>query len=420
MRLSETKCRNATLKDKIYKLSDGRGLYLVMPKRGNKRWEFRYQFAQKAKTISLGLYPDVSLEKARQKREEARKLRNEGIDPSQQRKIEKLQNAENNRNTFEAIATSWYDSRKNDWSENYQVNALRMLKKVYPYIGNKPIRDIIPNDLLKGILEIESKGHVATAKKTLQYVNRVYKFAIRRGYLQFNIADVLHEDLTASKTKHRPAMIEPEEVGQLMLDIDSCKDRAAIQIYQSLRLLAFTFVRPCEARNAQWFEINWEEKQWKINAQKTKMGKKEENRDDHIVPLSRQALEILHEMYDTFSKGVDFKGDEYIFPSTIDFTKPLSKSTMNGILHNLGYKGQHCTHGFRAMARTLLDERLGFRIDWIEHQLAHKVKDALGRAYNRTKHLSERREMMQAYADYLDKLKAEAEAKTKEAEESNG
>ena len=242
------------------------------------------------------------------------------------------------------------------------------------------------------------------------------------------MADVLDEDFTTPKTKHQPALKEPEEVGQMMLDIDSYKNKGETQAYQALRFLALTFVRTGEVCHAQWFEINWEKKQWTINVEKMKMGKKEKNqnlqdeRDDHIVPLSRQAMTILHQMYDEFSEGIDFKGDEYIFPSTRKLGKSISKNTMNKILHRLGYKGRHCTHGFRATARTLLDEQLGFRIDWIEHQLAHRVKDANGRAYNRTTHLEGRREMMQDYADYLDRLKAEAtaEAKAKAIEVSKG
>ena len=415
MKLTETKCQKATRKEKLYRLPDGRGLYLVVTERGNKRWEYRYSFMKKAKTISMGLYPEVSLEEAREKREDARKLLSKDIDPSQVRQKIKQQKVEDNKNTFESVVTDFLNSKKNDWSESHHVSILRILKKFYPYIGDKPIKKIISTDILKGLSEIESEGKFPTAKKALQYTKRVLNFAIRRGLLKYNVADSLHEDLTTSRTKHYPALIEPEEVGKLMLDIDSYK-RGRIQVYLALRFLALTFVRSCEVRHAQWFEINWKKKQWTINVEKTKMGKKEkkqnskDKRDDHIVPLSRQALEILHEMHDTFSKGVAFKGDEYIFPGTRNSRKPISISIMNKVLKRLGYKNRHCTHGFRVTARTLLDEERDFRIDWIEHQLAHRVIDANGRAYNRTTHLKGRRGMMQDYADYLDKLKAEAEA----------
>ena len=416
MKLTETKCQKAPRKEKFYRLADGRGLYLVVPVKGNKRWEFRYAFMDKAKTISMGLYPDVSLDEAREKREEARKLLAKGIDPSQERQRLKAQKGVDNENTFEAVARRWFDGKKNDWGEKHQAGVMHFLGKLYPYIGDKPMREINSEDILEGLLEIQSKGQHVTAKKTLRYAKKVFKFAKRRHFVRVNEAEDLDEDLTTPRTRNQPALIEQEEVGRLMLDIDSYKDTGEIQVYQALRFLALTFVRTGEVRHAQWFEINWEKKQWKIQVEKTKMGKKEkgknvqDKRDDHIVPLSNQAMEILHEMHDTFSKGVDFKGNEYIFPGTRNSRKPLSDNTMNAALYRLGYKEKHCTHGFRATARTLLDEQLGFRVDWIEHQLAHRVIDANGRAYNRTTHLEGRRGMMQDYADYLDKLKAGAEA----------
>lgn len=360
----------------------------------------------------MGVYPEVSLEEARDKREDARKLLSKNIDPSAQRKKEKSQKLEDSANTFESVATDWFNTRKNDWCRIHQASVLRMLQKLYPYIGDKPIKEIVPDDLLEGLLEIQSKDQHLTAKRTLQYANRVYKFAIRRQILKYNIADVLHEDLAKVVITHHPALTKPDEVGQLLLDIESYKDKGGIEVYQATRLLPFTLVRPDELCQAQWFEINWREKQWAINVQKTKMGKQEKNknshqgRDDHIVPLSRPALQILGEMYKLTFKGED----SYIFPSRLNSRKPIARSSMNKVLVTLGYQGRHCSHGWRATARTLLDEQLGFRIDCIEHQLAHKVRDPLGRAYNRTKHLPYRHAMVEKYADYLNKLKAEAAA----------
>ena len=412
MKLTETKCLKASQREKLYRLPDGRGLYLVMPPKGNKRWEFRYPFMGKAKTISMGGYPEVSLEEARVKREDARKLLSQDIDPSAERKKEKLQRIKDSENTFETVATAWFDGRKDDWSEAHQANTLRALQKLYPHIGHKPFKELTSEDLLKALLDIESKGQYATAKKALQHINKVYKFACRRGIVKYSIADGLHEDLKAPRTEHNPALTKPEEVGQLMLDIESYKDIGGIEVYQAMRLLPLTFVRPSELCQAQWFEINWKEKQWTISAEKMKMGKKEKNqnlrdeRHDHIIPLSRHALQILSEM-----RELTFKGrDSYIFPSRGNSGTPLTRGSLNKALAKLGYKNQHCSHGWRVTARTLLDEQLGFRIDWIEHQLAHKVKDPLGRAYNRTKHLKERRVMMEEYANYLNKLKEDAAA----------
>ncbi|MCY4039491.1 MAG: integrase arm-type DNA-binding domain-containing protein [Hyphomicrobiales bacterium] len=399
MRLTETKCRKAAQQTKIYRLSDGRGLYLVVPATGNKRWNFRYQFMESPKTVSFGRYPEVSLEKAREKREEARKLLAGGIDPSEQRKEEKLQKIESHRNTFEVVAEQWFNTRKAEWTEKYQKNISDTLRKyLYPYIGERPIRQITPNELLEALRKTESKGHHATVKKTLQFASRIFKFGIRMRLVEYDITPSLQEDLITLPAKHRPAIIKPDELGKLLLAIDTYKDRGELQVSHALCLLPFVFTRPKELVRGEWKEINWEKSRWDIPGEKMK------KREDHVVPLSRQSLKILQDVHEHTGKY------RYIFPSNKDPKRPMADGTISRPLVKLGYKGKHCPHGFRATARTLLDEEFGFSLDWIEQQLAHTVRDPLGRAYNRATHLENRREMMQKWADYLDGLKAKAEA----------
>ena len=406
MRLTELACRRARKGEKPYKLSDGKGLYLLMPPRGTKgtgRWIFRYSFFGKEKSISFGLYPDISLSEAREKREATRKMVAGGTDPSYQRKVNKLQKTEDRENTFKVVAEEWLSSHKNNWTENYQKSVNHKLQNcLYPYIGGEPIRQISSHDLLEALRRTESKGFHATTKRSLQLAGRIFKFAVRMKLTEYDITSGMREDLVTSPTEHRSAITEPADVGKLLLAIDAYKEKGGSLASLALSLLPLVFTRPKELITGEWKEINFEKSLWYIPAKKMKM------RQDHIVPLSRQALKILHEIREQAVTS------PYILPNSLDSERPMSDSTITQLLRNFGYKGKHCPHGFRATARTLLDEQLGFRVDWIEHQLAHTVKDPLGRAYNRTKFLKERQEMMQEYAEYLDKLKAKAatEAKT--------
>ena len=401
--LTELACNRAPRKNKTYRVSDGNWLYLEVPPTGSKRWIIRYQVdgidKKRDKSLSLGRYPRVSLKEARKLRDHQQELHENGIDPSEQRKVDKERKKENIRNTFESVADAWLNTRKNEWTEQYHKQISSIIRRnLHTYIGEKPVRKITPDDLLEALRKTESKGHHATVKIARQCASKIFRFAIRKGIADTDIADILREDIATPKTKHHPAIVEPKEVGDFMLQIDGYRDRGTPQVAQALRLLALTFVRSTELIQAKWQEIYWEENLWKIEAKKMKMN------EDHIVPLSRQAMEILRDMRKLSNYG-------YIFSCTKNPQKPIGGRSMNYALLALGYEGEMTPHGFRAMARTLLDEQLGFRIDWIEQQLAHTVKDPLGRAYNRTKHLKERREMMQKYADYLDDLKAEASAR---------
>ncbi|MCY4054093.1 MAG: integrase arm-type DNA-binding domain-containing protein [Hyphomicrobiales bacterium] len=398
MKLTDSAVRNAKPGSKTYRLPDGRGLYLVVPTTGNKRWLFRYRFAGKENAISFRLYPEVSLKDARRQREEARELLIKGIDPNEQRKIDKFQKAESDQNTFEIVSKAWFNSQKNKWTKGYQVKVVRMLeRKLHPWIGNLPIRKITPPILLKVLRKTESEGKFTTAHTMKQIAGQVFRFAVATGQAERDITFDLRGALTTAQKKHMAAIIDPKEVGRLMLAIDGYE--GSPEVCCALRLAPHVFARPGELRKAEWSEIDFDKSLWCIDAEKMKM------RNDHIVPLSRQSLAILREI------RLITGNYRYVFPSARSTTRPMSENAVLVALRTMGYTKDKMTgHGFRAMARTLIDEELGYRPDWIEQQLAHVVKDPLGRAYNRTKHLKERVKMMQKWSNYLDDLKAKAAA----------
>ena len=416
MKLTELVCRQAPQKEKLYRMSDGDWLYLEVPPKGNKRWIIRYRFNGKDNCLALGRYPRVNLKEARELRDRQQEIHAKGISPGQRRKIEKVENISN---TFESIADEWFKIRENEWTDTYKKIVLRTLRiHLHPYIGQKAIKQITPNDLLKMLSKPESKGHHITAARALHYVSKIFKFGIRRGFVEYDISAGLKEDLVTPKRKHMPSITDPKKVGRLLRDIDTY--RGGPTVCAALRLLPLTFVRPSEMSGGEWQEINWEEKTWSIEARKMKM------RKDHIVPLSNQALKILLDIHprlhdvnlqvDDIRNGWDeilqkwhlqqTENQKYIFPNTRHPGKPMSSNSTNGALVKLGYKNRHCSHGFRSTARTLLDEELEFNPSWIEMQLAHRVRGPLGDTYNRAKYLKQRKQMMRAWADYLDDLKA--------------
>ena len=401
MKLTDTAVRNAKPDSlKIRRLYDGRGLYLEISPKGKKGWRFKYRFANREKRISFGIYPDVKLKYAREQKDKARELLARGIDPSEQRKISKLEGIESNRNTFEAVAKAWFDTRKINWSEKHQEKVLYILeKKLYPWIGALPIKRITPLKLLVALRHTESQGKYETAMTAKQVAGQVFRFGIATGKVERDITPDLRDALTTPRVKHRAAITEPKEVGKFLLAIDAYESFLIVKY--ALRLAPLTFVRPGELRHAEWTEIDWEEKLWRIGGAKMKTG------IDHIVPLSKQSLKILRDIH---SITGNFR---YVFPNARapNGDRPMSENAILAAIRTLGYTKDKMTgHGFRAMARTLLDEQLGCSVDLIEHQLAHAVRDPLGRAYNRTTHLEGRRKMMQRWADYLDKLRKEAEA----------
>lgn len=400
MALTDVKVRNAKPTEKQFKLFDGDGLFLlVMPPgkktpNGSKCWRFKYRFAGKEKLLALGTYPEVSLSDARDKRTEARRQIAAGIDPGEARKARKVANAEKAANTFEVVAREWYGKNEPVWSPTHAVMVISRLEKdVFPAIGNRPVSEIKAPDVLKMLQNIEARGVIETAYRIKIVCGQVFRYATATGRAEGDPTAALKGALSKRRVKHHASITDPKEAAVLLRAIDGYQGGFVVR--QALRLAPLVFVRPGELRKAEWAEIDLGNAEWNIPAEKMKM------KQPHLVPLSKQAVEILRELQPVTGSG------KYLFPGRA--SKPMSENGINAALRYLGYDKDTMTgHGFRAMARTILDEVLQVRIDFIEHQLAHAVKDPNGRAYNRTSHLAERRKMMQTWADYLDELKSGA------------
>lgn len=397
MSLSNTAIRNAKSGEKIRKLFDGGGLYLEVTPRGGKRWRLKYRFEGKEKRLSLGVYPDVTLKDARTRRDEARKLLVNGVDPSEHRKAEKAARADEAANSFEALAREWFAKRTSCWSTSHADRVISRLEgDVFPWIGCRPITRITAPQLLETVRRVEQRGALETAYRVLSYCSQVFRYAIATGRATHNPSGDLRGALPPVKGKHFASVTEPGEAGKLLRTLDGYQGTFPVRC--ALRLAPLVFVRPGELRQAQWEDIDLDNAEWRYVVTKTQT--------QHIVPLSRQALDILRELQPLTGHG------RYVFPSARrpKGDRPMSENAVLAAMRTLGIgKEVMSGHGFRAMARTILDEVLKFRPDYIEHQLAHSVRDPNGRAYNRTAHLPERRKMMQVWADYLDELRASGE-----------
>ena len=378
------------------KHSDGGGMYLHV-KEGGKYWRMNYRFAEKQKTLALGVYPDVPLADARKARDKARKLLAKGIDPSTAKREEKQATAAAAANTFESVALAWLDKTSTERIASTQDKITNWLEKdVFPFIGSKPISTIGPRDVLATVRKMEARGAIDSAHRLKQVCSQVFRYAVATGTAERDVTADLRGALAKIIKKNHPAIIEPKQAGALMRSITAYSGHPAA--VAALKLSPLVFVRPGELRTAEWAEIDLDAAEWRIPGSKMKM------KIDHLVPLSTQALEILRGLQPITGHG------RYVFPSLRTSDMPMSENTINAALRGMGYsKDVHTAHGFRATARTIMDEVLGERVDLIEHQLAHAVKDANGRAYNRTAHLPARRDMMQRWADYLDKLAAGAD-----------
>lgn len=379
------------------KHSDGQGLYLHVKEAG-KYWRINYRFAGKQKTLALGVYPEVSLAKARKRREMAREQLADGIDPSTAKQEEKQAKADAAANTFEVVARAWLSNTKAKRAEVTQCRVTTLLEKdLFPFIGGMPIDKIKPRDVLdKALRKIEARGSIDTAHRAKQICGQVFRYAVAVGLVERDVTADLRGALAAIPESHFAAITEPRQAGQLMRSIFDYSGHPCT--VAALKLSPLVFVRPGELRTAEWAEIDLGADEWRIPGSKMKM------KNDHIVPLSRQAVEILRSIHPISGHG------KYVFPSLRTGERPMSENTVNAALRGMGYsKEVHTAHGFRALARTILDEVLGERVDLIEHQLAHTVKDPNGRAYNRTAHLPARRLMMQRWAEYLDKVRIGAE-----------
>jgi len=396
MALSDTAIRTAKPQPKPLKMSDAGGLFLLVTPSGGKWWRYSYRLNGKQKTISLGIYPDVGLKDARNRHSEARKLLAQGIDPSESKKAAKAAGADRAANSFEVVAREWWASHMANKAESHREKVIRRFELyLFPWLGGKPIAEITAPQILEAVKRIEKLGILETAHRTLQTAGQVFRYAVQTGRAIRDVTADLKGALPPTTTKHMATFTEPMEVAELLRAIDGFKGTLTVQC--ALRLAPLVFVRPSELRMAKWADIDLDVGEWRYLVSKTKT--------DHLVPLPRQAVEILRELHPLSGHG------EYVFMGGHSPLKPMSESAINAALKRMGYdtKTQITGHGFRAMARTILHERLDIDPHIIEHQLAHKVPDALGAAYNRTKFIEQRKEMMQVWADYLDKLKAGAD-----------
>ena len=397
MGLSDKAASNAKAGPKKYRLFDGDGLYLEVSNRGGKYWRLKYRFSGKEKCLALGIYPRVGLKLARTRSDDARRLLTGGIDPGEHKKIARAAGVDAAANSFEAVALEWLIKQKPIWAESHWTKIEAMLRRdLFPWLGSRPITAITPPELLAALRRIEARGALDTTKRARIVAGQVFRFAVATGRAERDITPDLRGAIAPSVKKHLAAIIEPKEAGRLLLAIDNYVGTPVVRA--ALRLAPLTFVRPGELRGARWSEFDLDAAEWRISADRMKM------RQPHIVPLAARAVDILRELQPLTGKS------EFVFPSHRSLRRPMSENAILVALRALGYPKEVMTgHGFRAMARTMLDEVLNYRVDLIEHQLAHAVRDANGRAYNRTAHLEARKTMMQGWSDYLDQLRLQSE-----------
>jgi len=392
MSLTDTKLRNAKATGKTQKLFDGGGLYLEVSPTGRKWWRMKYRFNGKEKRLSLGVYPDVSLSDVRIAREMAKKQLFQDIDPGIAKQTEKAKIAAQS-DTFETIGLEWFQKQATVWVPSYGRTVLgRLRKDAFPWIGKTAIGDITPKMILACLNRLTDRGAIESAYRLLNNIDHIFQYAMATDRCGSNPASGLTKALPPVKTRHLASITDVDKIPGLLRAIDIYEGTFIVKC--ALQLAPLTFVRPGELRNAEWSEIDLKSGLWSIPATKMKM------REPLIVPLSRQAAAILEELK-------PLTGDRrYVFPSLRTPLRPMSDNAVLSALRRMGFAKDEMTgHGFRAMARTVMDEVLGVRPDILEQQLGHAVKDPNGRAYNRTKHLDARREMMQKWADYLDDLK---------------
>ncbi len=400
MALTDTQVKNAkpTGQNKTGdKLSDEKGLYLHITPAGGKLWRLAYRYQGKQKTLYIGTYPETSLSRARRRRDEARLLLDDGIDPAAAKAQDKTTRRLSASDTFSALADEWLDKQCSSLAATTRKKKKDIIdKNLTPWLGQRSIGDITTPEVLAVIRRMESRGANELARRGAQICAAVFRYAVQTGRADRNPASELRGALAMVTVNHHAAITDPVKLGGLLRSIDAF--HGSFLTCCALKLAPMLFVRPGELRHAEWGEVDMGAALWIIPAGKMKM------RREHVVPLPRQAVEILKELQPFTGHG------KYLFPALTTSARPMSENTINAAFRRMGFAGSEVTgHGLRATARTLLDEVLGERVDLIEHQLAHEVKDANGRAYNRTTHLPARKAMMQTWADYLDKLKAGAD-----------
>ncbi len=391
MALTAIQVKTTKATDKPQKLTDGGGMYLLVQPNGAKYWRLDYRFAGKRKTLAIGVYPDISLLEARERRDAARKILANGADPGEIKKVKKAAAVALTENCFEMVAREWFSKHAPNWRENHSDKIIRRLEvDIFPWLGARPIGEITAPELLDTIRRIESRGALETAHRALANCGQVFRYAIATGRAQRDTAADLRGALPPTREKHHASITDPKAIGELLRNLAGYQGNFITRC--ALRLAPLVFVRPGELRKAEWAEIDFEKAEWRIPAEKMKM------RAVHIVPLSTQALALLREIQPLTGSG------QYVFTGARTSKRPMSENAVLAALRRMGYTKDEMTgHGFRSMASTLLNEQ-GFNRDAIERQLAHAERDGVRAAYNYAEYLPERRKMMQHWADYLDEL----------------
>lgn len=389
--LTDTKLRALKARVDVYRVADSNGLAIEVRPTGSKLWRYRYRYAGKASMVTLGEYPAVTLADARAERDRMRAVVKGGANPAHVARTERAIQFERVNTTFGAIGLELLTKRvKEGLSPGSAKRERRLIEKDLAGIADMPITDVSAPILLAALRKLEQRGVIETAHRARAHAGRVFRYSIATGRAERNPADDLAGALEKPQSKHFASVTDPEQIGGLLRALNAYQGAAVTQA--ALKLAPMVFVRPGELRRAKWADIDLDAGEWRYTTSKTNT--------PHIVPLPKQAVAVLQELWPLTKRSV------YVFPGVRSSDRPMSENTINAALRNLGFDGDTMVgHGFRAMARTVLDEVLGFRPDYIEHQLAHAVRDPLGRAYNRTAHLPERRKMMQAWADYLDLLR---------------
>lgn len=400
--LSDTKIRTAKPREKDYKLFDGDGLFLLVTSTGGKLWRLKYRFGGREKLLALGAYPQLALGDARQKRDEKRKLISNGSDPAEIQKAQKSSTGDSDANSFEVVAREWHGRFKQTWSDKHAQITLRRLElNIFPFIGKRPVGEIEPKEVLDVLRRMEAKGILESARRMKIICGQVFRYAVQTGRARLDPTADLRGAMAPPIKQHMASFTDPKDVAALMRAIWDYK--SSIVVKSALKLAALFFLRPGELRKLEWADVDLDKLEIHIPIDRMKLTKKskaERKGQTHIVPLSHQAVEILMELQPLTGHSA------YVFPSMRTNLRPMSDNAVLSALRRMGFaKDEMSGHGFRAMARTILDQVLKVRTDYIEHQLAHAVKDPNGRAYNRTTHLEERRIMMQKWADYLDSLR---------------
>jgi integrase len=405
MSLTDLEVRRAAPREKTYRISDGRGMYLEVAPTGGKYWRLKYRFNAREKRLALGVYPDVTLAQARRKRDEARAMLADGIDPSQAKKEKKRLTLLSSTNTFKVVALEWFERQAPGWTDSHSEKILgRLVKDAFPLLGPRPIAEITAPEVLEVLRRAELRGANDTAHRLHQTCGQIFRYAVATGRAMRDVSVDLRGALRPNQHTHFAALTDPDKVGEMLRALDGFAGTSVVGA--ALRLAPLLFVRPGELRQAEWSQFDLDRREWRFIVSKTKT--------EHLVPLATQAVKILRELHVLTGNW------RFVFPGR-DRRKPMSSAAINAALQRLGFdtKTEITGHGFRAMARTILHERLRFPAEVIEHQLAHRVPDILGTAYNRTRFLEDRIDMMQAWADYLDRLKADKDTPAADTSDSS-